>query len=495
MARSRARAAHRVEHLALVPAPREPATRTVAAWLADGHAAERAGRREEAREAFEGALYAMRGDDATQASATLRWIARTHLDDANYDAAWDCLEGALAMAEAANDLASAGHAMNMQAVVHWRHGDLDEAERLYLSARTRALQARDAKLAAMTAQNLGVLANIRGDFDEAHRHYEASLAEYRALGLPRDVCVALNNLGLLHTRQARWDGRASARFVEARADLRRSRATSTRAHHARREPRRAVGRARRARRRRSGAVAPRARARGAQPATRPSLGQATKLLGRHRARGRRRTTTAEEHFRARGARSPAARQDLLLQRRDRARARRPGAPAGPQPRRAAAAQPRAPAVHAAARARATWPTSTGALGGLEEEFLARRAALGRVDRGEGPLHAGSLRARRRPRVRDRRARADSTSAALFWFRIGALLHDVGKLVDPAEVLNKPGKLTDEEWALMRSHTTAGVEMLADIEFPWDVRPIVAVAPRALGRHGLPARARGRGRSR
>lgn len=38
---------------------------------------------------------------------------------------------------------------------------------------------------------------------------------------------------------------------------------------------------------------------------------------------------------------------------------------------------------------------------------------------------------------------DDTS--LFWFRIGALLLDVGKLVVPAEVLNKPGKLTDEEW--------------------------------------------------
>ncbi len=65
---------------------------------------------------------------------------------------------------------------------------------------------------------------------------------------------------------------------------------------------------------------------------------------------------------------------------------------------------------------------------------------------------------------------DDTS--LFWFRVGALLHDVGKLIVPAEVLNKPGKLTDEEWALVRSHPSAGVELLADIEFPWDVRPIV-----------------------
>jgi putative nucleotidyltransferase with HDIG domain len=77
--------------------------------------------------------------------------------------------------------------------------------------------------------------------------------------------------------------------------------------------------------------------------------------------------------------------------------------------------------------------------------------------------------------------------ALFWFRIGALLHDVGKIVIPAEVLNKPGKLTDEEWALMRSHTTAGVEVLSDIEFPWDIRPIIQYHHErwdGTGYHGL-----------
>ena len=65
---------------------------------------------------------------------------------------------------------------------------------------------------------------------------------------------------------------------------------------------------------------------------------------------------------------------------------------------------------------------------------------------------------------------DETSR--FWFRIGALLHDVGKILVPEEVLNKAGKLSDEEWQLVRRHPTAGVELLADIEFAWDVCPIV-----------------------
>ena len=61
---------------------------------------------------------------------------------------------------------------------------------------------------------------------------------------------------------------------------------------------------------------------------------------------------------------------------------------------------------------------------------------------------------------------------LFWFRVGALLHDVGKINVPGEILNKPGPLTSEEWALMRSHPEAGVELLRGIDFPEDVIPII-----------------------
>ncbi|HEX2128781.1 MAG TPA: HD-GYP domain-containing protein [Solirubrobacterales bacterium] len=45
---------------------------------------------------------------------------------------------------------------------------------------------------------------------------------------------------------------------------------------------------------------------------------------------------------------------------------------------------------------------------------------------------------------------------------GALLHDVGKMAVPNEIINKPGKLTDEEWELMKTHTVQGYEMLERI---------------------------------
>jgi putative nucleotidyltransferase with HDIG domain len=61
---------------------------------------------------------------------------------------------------------------------------------------------------------------------------------------------------------------------------------------------------------------------------------------------------------------------------------------------------------------------------------------------------------------------------IFWFRIGALLHDVGKIVVPTEILNKPGRLTAEERAVMERHAAAGAELVSSIELPWDILPMV-----------------------
>jgi HD-GYP domain-containing protein (c-di-GMP phosphodiesterase class II) len=51
--------------------------------------------------------------------------------------------------------------------------------------------------------------------------------------------------------------------------------------------------------------------------------------------------------------------------------------------------------------------------------------------------------------------------------LGLLVHDVGKLAVPPEILNKPGRLTDEEMAIMQTHAHAGVELLR----PADLSPI------------------------
>jgi putative nucleotidyltransferase with HDIG domain len=57
-------------------------------------------------------------------------------------------------------------------------------------------------------------------------------------------------------------------------------------------------------------------------------------------------------------------------------------------------------------------------------------------------------------------------------RIGAYLHDLGKVRVPAEILNKPGPLVAEESDLIREHPLWGVELLAAIDLPWDIKPII-----------------------
>ena len=54
----------------------------------------------------------------------------------------------------------------------------------------------------------------------------------------------------------------------------------------------------------------------------------------------------------------------------------------------------------------------------------------------------------------------------------ALLHDTGKIAVPEHILNKPGKLTDAEFAKMKLHAPIGAEILSAIEFPYPVVPIV-----------------------
>ncbi len=57
-------------------------------------------------------------------------------------------------------------------------------------------------------------------------------------------------------------------------------------------------------------------------------------------------------------------------------------------------------------------------------------------------------------------------------RLASMIHDLGKIVIPSEILTKPTKLTDLEKEIIKTHAEAGYEILKDIEFPWPIARMV-----------------------
>ncbi len=57
-------------------------------------------------------------------------------------------------------------------------------------------------------------------------------------------------------------------------------------------------------------------------------------------------------------------------------------------------------------------------------------------------------------------------------RVACLLHDVGKITIPIEILSKPGRLTETEFSFIKKHPQVGFDILKGIEFPWEVAEIV-----------------------
>lgn len=70
-------------------------------------------------------------------------------------------------------------------------------------------------------------------------------------------------------------------------------------------------------------------------------------------------------------------------------------------------------------------------------------------------------------------------------RMAGLIHDVGKIHIPAEILSKPTRLTEVEWSMIKAHPQAGYDILKDIEFPWPVARIVLQHHERVNGSGYP----------
>ena len=75
-------------------------------------------------------------------------------------------------------------------------------------------------------------------------------------------------------------------------------------------------------------------------------------------------------------------------------------------------------------------------------------------------------------------------------RMAGIIHDIGKLSIPAEILSKPSKLTEIEFSLIKEHTRSGYEMLKDVESPWPLAEIVYQHHERLNGTGYPRNLKG-----
>ena len=438
---------------------------TVGTLLDEAHRAERAGQRELARRRYESVLYLLRSEaEAEEASMILRRIGRLYLDDGDVEAGLDCVTAALAVAELRGDSAAVANATNIIAISHWQRGQLDEAETLYRQAGRMAEVAGDARLVAMVEQNLGVIASMRGDVPRALRHYRTSLAGYRALGLDHYVANLLNDIGMAYADLGRWED-AEGTYKEALA-LCEACGDATTALMI--DVNRAAMRVARGDYADAQLVCERVLQEARPLNDLRVLSEVYKHCGVI-ARELGRTDEAEEYLRV-AFESAVRREDLLLA----AESAREQAELYTTLRRNREALQALNASHrlfTKLRVQRDIADVRHRIDRLERRFLDVVRQWSQSIESKDRYTLGHC-----ERVADYTCAIARTMGfdeqTLFWLRIGAMLHDVGKIHVPSDILNKSAPLTPAERAIIERHAAAGAELLHDVEFPWDVLPMI-----------------------
>ncbi len=70
-------------------------------------------------------------------------------------------------------------------------------------------------------------------------------------------------------------------------------------------------------------------------------------------------------------------------------------------------------------------------------------------------------------------------------RLAGIIHDIGKMSVPADILTKPGRLTEMEISIIRTHSHVGYDILEEIEFPWPVADMVLQHQERMDGSGYP----------
>jgi putative nucleotidyltransferase with HDIG domain len=411
-----------------------------------------------------------------------RRIGVIHYYLGDYDTATPAFQESEGLAARAGATAEQALAINCMAGLALATGRLDEAESLYLRAHPLAEATGSKRLAVTIDMNCGTLANIRGDSKAALAHYGSVIARYQDMNDDEGLAGVLNNAGMVHhhlrqnTEADECFGRALA-LAERRQDseligtilINRAALYFDSKKFAQ-----------------SRECCDQAFSSFGRVQSRLGLGEVFKVYGSlYREAGN--LPLAEAHLAVVARLAKDAGFHLLEAETEAELALLHFARGSNQD--ALRSLNHAHRMFTDSKAKRELVNIEQQLDRLESRYLQVVEIWGDSIEAQDEYTAGHC-----GRVAEYTvALAESTGFRgrdLHWMRMGAFLHDVGKTgVDPA-ILNKPGKLDANEWALMQRHTVIGDEIVADLGFPWDIRPLVRSHHERWNGSGYPDRLAG-----
>jgi len=458
--------------------------RPAADLLYEARAQERAACIPEAVERFEAAIAtAERTGERTVLAEALRRLAvvRHHRNEAAA-ASELCHRSYTVACEQGNDFLAA-EALNTLGGLDLRSGKLEDARAHFLQALARGGQAPQApELLARIEQNLGILANIKGEIEAAVSHYERAVKWYLATNDEHGCANAYVNLGIAHTdlRQYDWADSYLSKSLEIAqhagdlylqglclVNLAQARFERARYEEARRNAEAALS------------IFDQLEDRSGKSAEYRTIGAVYRETGR----------PALAESRLRQAMELAVSAGSILNEAEASRELALLMQAMGRNQDALTLLNTAHRLFRRLDARVDLISVHGKVTELETTYFEMVREWGQsIESADSYTFGHCERVAQHALAVARLVGLDDIAETTI--RLGAYLHDLGKVRVPHEILNKPGPLTRAEYEIVQMHPIWGLELLAAVEFPWDLKPIIRWHHERYDGTGYPDRLRG-----
>jgi putative nucleotidyltransferase with HDIG domain len=423
----------------------------------------KAARTGEAIACFEAAvLAAERCGQAELLADGLRRLAVIRHEQSQHDAARKLAERSYDVARAAGLDTLAADALNTLGVQDLLGGSLNEAKATF--TRALAIGGTQRDLCARVEQNLGILANVQGDLDGALVHYRRSLDGFQHSNNDHGCGLAYHNLGMVSTDLGRYE-EAEEQFLESRLIAERIGDGQLQAKclvsHAEVDISRQRYDAARQKAEKALALFDRLGFKRGKADAYRVIGMVYRETGRAALAESRLTSSLDLAVEAKSVliEAESARELALVYQ------------ALGRNEASLNMLNRAHRLFQRLDARTDVVSVGSKRAALEGTYLSVVREWGEsIEANDGITFGHCARVAQRAVAMARALGLDAHAETTLL--LGAYLHDLGMMKVPHEILHKGEPLTPEEERIVCMHPVWGVELLADVEFPWPIKPII-----------------------